>query len=263
MSDMDNEYEMDSTIKAAQARLLEMLLSIAEICEKHGISYWLDGGSALGAARHKGFIPWDDDVDIALLRKDYFKLIKVLETELPERFALQNRALDKAFHLPYSRVVDKNSYVEYRDGHIPTRKLLEYQGLFVDIVYVERGFLSIRNFVNILYKPAFYHQTLYNSLAKRVFAKVMWPLVQGLVGLLRFFNFLFPKDDYVFGYGISFQRKLKISEILPVVDVEFEGCVVKGPYDIHSYLHRYFGDYLSLPPVHERKTHAAKIEVYY
>ena len=72
-------------IEQVQAANLEVLKEVDRICRKHGIQYLLDAGTLIGAVRHHGFIPWDDDVDIAFLRQDYEKFIKVAKKELPDR----------------------------------------------------------------------------------------------------------------------------------------------------------------------------------
>ena len=75
---------METRIKQVQAANLKVLKAVDHICRKHGIHYLLDAGTLIGAVRHKGFIPWDDDVDIAFMRKDYEHFIKVAKKELPE-----------------------------------------------------------------------------------------------------------------------------------------------------------------------------------
>ena len=66
------------TLRKAQLKMVEILLVIDKICTKHGIKWWLHYGTALGAARHSGFIPWDDDCDIAMMREDYEKFVDIL-----------------------------------------------------------------------------------------------------------------------------------------------------------------------------------------
>ena len=78
-----------SSLRNHQLRMLEMLKYIDGVCKKHNISYWLSSGTLLGAVRHGGFIPWDDDLDIEMLRKDYLKLVKVLGREIDSKYALQ------------------------------------------------------------------------------------------------------------------------------------------------------------------------------
>ena len=76
-----------------QARLimLKLLRELDRICTKYDIPYWLDGGTLLGAIRHGGFIPWDDDIDVAMLRNDYYRFLEVAKTELRDYIYLQTR----------------------------------------------------------------------------------------------------------------------------------------------------------------------------
>ena len=72
-----------SLLRRQQLRMLDILLEVDKICKKHDIRYWLSSGTLIGAMRHDGFIPWDDDLDIEMLRSDYVRLMKVLPSELP------------------------------------------------------------------------------------------------------------------------------------------------------------------------------------
>ena len=75
------------TVRDVQDSLLDILIDVDKICRENNIKYILEGGTALGAIRHKGFIPWDDDLDIAMMRDEYNKFIKVLEKKLPDKYA--------------------------------------------------------------------------------------------------------------------------------------------------------------------------------
>ena len=79
-----------------QAVLLELLKEFDRVCEKHNIPYVVFCGSAIGAIRHQGFIPWDDDLDIEMLREDYLRLLPILRKELPEQFMVHDKETDKA-----------------------------------------------------------------------------------------------------------------------------------------------------------------------
>ena len=72
----------ECSLQEAQLRMLEMLCEIDRICKKYDIKYWLDAGTLLGAIRHKGFIPWDDDIDIGMIREDYRKFKSIVKGEL-------------------------------------------------------------------------------------------------------------------------------------------------------------------------------------
>lgn len=264
MSEDISKYNTEgTTLRKAQLRLLDMLKEVDKICKKHNIIYWIDGGTPLGAVRHGGFIPWDDDIDIALLRKDYKKLIKILKTELSENYVLQNRKNEKYFHLNYSRVVDKKSLSDYGENRVINRKKMKYQGLFLDIVFVEKGYLNLKLLIDFFYIRAFHHLTLHDSILKKIYAYLAWPLLSLIVYIIRILFRFIPTDKYIFGFGIPFKRTLRKSEILPVKSIDFEGISVSAPGNIHAYLKRYFGEnYMQIPPVEQRKSHAEKIEVY-
>jgi lipopolysaccharide cholinephosphotransferase len=253
-----------TTLHKAQSRLLEMLEEVDRICKMHNIPYWLDGGTTLGAVRHNGFIPWDDDIDIALLRKDYLKLIKILEKELPGRFKLQNRKTEKFFHMTFSRVVDTDSYLHYGDKIKEIRENIKYKGLFLDIFYIERGNLRTKKLIDLFYFYSFRIALLpfQGSKIIKFAAYLVWPFANVLVAAARFIAPVMPENNLIFGYGIPFKREFRKDEILPVKPILFEGKSVLGPNNLDAYLKRYFGNYMEIPSEENRLNHAEGIEVY-
>src|SRR4028118_1460533 len=91
MEDLSHYNPEGSVLRRAQMRMVEILDGFDGICKKHNIDYWLVWGTLLGARRHGGFIPWDDDLDVAVLQSDYKKLLTILEKELPKNLKLQAR----------------------------------------------------------------------------------------------------------------------------------------------------------------------------
>jgi lipopolysaccharide cholinephosphotransferase len=256
-----NEYNGEGTVlRKAQHRLLEMLIEVDRICKKFNIPYWVDGGTALGAVRHKDFIPWDDDIDIALEYSDYKKLLKILPKELPDKFVLQNRKNEKYFNQLYSRIVDKHSLSDYGEERVPARKKFKYQGIFLDIFYVERGLLPVKKFVTKVYYFAF--RRFRKRENRIIWDYMVWPAANVIVVIARLFSFLIPGNYWIFGYGIPFNREFRRDEILPAKPIEFCGEKVMGPAKPHEYLERYFGDYMKIPEEEDRATHAERIEIY-
>ena len=86
--------EDNSELRKLQLTILDLIKMFAEICEKHHLRYFMVGGTMLGAARHQGFIPWDDDVDMGMPRPDYEKFIKIVNDELPEGFNIGDTLAD-------------------------------------------------------------------------------------------------------------------------------------------------------------------------
>ena len=92
-----------SVLRLHQMKMLRILEFVDRVCRKHGIRYWLSSGTLLGAARHGGFIPWDDDLDIEMLYRDYKRLMEVLPFELPSNLVLQTMHTDSNYVAPYAK----------------------------------------------------------------------------------------------------------------------------------------------------------------
>ena len=119
-----------SLLRRQQMRMLEILLEVDRICKKHGIKYWLSSGTLIGAARHQGFIPWDDDLDIEMLLPDYRRLMKTLPKELPPTMALQTIDTDPNYFFFYAKVRDRRSYLEEPNSY---DRLWKERGIYIDI----------------------------------------------------------------------------------------------------------------------------------
>jgi lipopolysaccharide cholinephosphotransferase len=98
-------------LRKVQLIQLEILKEAVRICDRHNIDYWLAGGTQLGAVRHNGFIPWDDDLDIAMLRANYEKFLHFASKELDTQYYLQEWRLDEKYGLPFTKIRKKNHYL--------------------------------------------------------------------------------------------------------------------------------------------------------
>ena len=102
-------FLIDTTMKTVWAAELEVLCEIALVCERHNIPWYMAYGSLLGAVRHEGFIPWDDDMDICLIREDYQKLLEILPEELPEGYVVRSPLLENGYPEFHSCVANSDS----------------------------------------------------------------------------------------------------------------------------------------------------------
>ena len=128
-SDNIERYKV-SQLRKVQIKQLTILKEIDRICKKHHIEYWLDGGTLLGAVRHRGFIPWDDDIDIAMKASDLKQFETIAKKELPTWLFLQNRQTDPYCKEDITKIRDLNSlYIEYSDTFNQPYEM----GIFVDI----------------------------------------------------------------------------------------------------------------------------------
>lgn len=134
-------FEITSMMKRAWAAQMEVFQVVADVCRKNKLRYFADWGTLLGAVRHKGMIPWDDDIDICLMREEYNELIKILPKELPHGFVVAGMYADSprlqtAAFVPQLRVIadeelwDFNDYMKYFHG-------FPYQRAGIDIFPVD------------------------------------------------------------------------------------------------------------------------------
>lgn len=260
--------------KEIQKIELKILLEFADFCKDNGLRFYLSGGTLLGAIRHKGFIPWDDDIDVCMPRHDYEKLLKIFPQEYKKIYIL--RAFERGnFLCPFIKIIDKRSKIvsAYVD------KNLDYS-LWIDIFPVD-GLPTDINLVKKIYKKADFFRRLLllnfantnkgHSILKTGF-KPLARLLAKIIGIERCLKVLsklarvyeYNNTDYVgcivWGmYGIG-ERMLK-SEFEKSVLVDFEGYKFPTFSCWDSYLKGLYGNYMKLPPIEKRKTH--DMEAYY
>lgn len=254
------EQYMQQHLKDVQRKELSILCAIRDVCEKNNIDYWLDGGTCLGAVRHGGFIPWDDDIDIAMRKDDIPRFVEAAKHDLPEGLFMQTMETDPECRLPIVKVRDTNSFVvEYGDDF---RR--NYQkGLFVDIFplmpypdvspkfckKIVRGYCRANG---ILLQQHVYSWRSVAELfwfgAKRAYFSAVWKLAYAFLPKKTYFSNTIETN----GYGIIH----KVKDIFPVGKIQFEGETFSAPADPDQYLRNIYGDYMKLPPEEKRKGHA-------
>lgn len=112
-----NGFFVESMMKRAWAAQLEVLKVIEDICTKHNLRYFAERGTLLGAVRHQGYIPWDDDLDIAMLRDDYEKFLEIVKDELPEEFVLLDMYVEPEWENPFARITNSKK-ISWEEGRL-------------------------------------------------------------------------------------------------------------------------------------------------
>lgn len=250
-------------LKEMQGCILGILKEIDKACREHGVRYFLSDGTMLGAVRHKGFIPWDDDADISMPRPDYDKLIANVRNWLPEHFDVVTGLIDPKYPYPFARIYDK------RTTYLPRRGFNFYSGVPVDIFPLD-GMIEdcperdkhIRKYKKLIKR--LYIATV-DPKAKSGFSRLYYTIMQSFTDAAKIhkeLDALQRKYDYdssplICNHWCS-HRKVVAKYIYPKkffsapVDVQFEDAVLMGMPEPDEYLTIWYGDYMTPPPPKDR-----------
>ena len=263
------EYLVDKKQKQVWKVELDMVSIVDRICKEHNIKYFAICGTMLGAVRHKGFIPWDDDIDLGMLREDYNRFVKYAEKEIEAPYFLQTTLTDNDYYKDYARIRNSNTTAicEHNEFHKCNN------GIYIDIFPLDNYYNT--PFGNLYYK-------LSRSLGRLMRVKLHYQMREN--------PNLKSKVAYFIAKGIDEKRAYKVRERLQtwhsrkrakyagitdtyldkydasklafpreVFDeyqyVPFENIEIPIPKDYDTFLKIFFGDYMSFPPVEERGIH--------
>lgn len=262
----------DEELRTIQLKELEILKEIIAVCDRHNITYYAAGGTLLGCVRHQGFIPWDDDVDIEIIRPDYRKFIKYAKKELPSNLRLENYKLtpDKS-RIPFLKVLDDSTELVLNYASKPV-----YTNLFIDIFPFDgmpKGGIReklfkfrfmwlrlLRNYADI--------DNIHMHRKNRPFIEKFLIKFGQLTHIERFLDyqkitektekFLQKNDFHKSSQYISAYGAYKFREIMPKTyygngrKYKFEDIYINGPAKGERVLKQLYGDYMKLPPENER-----------
>lgn len=250
----------NETIRKVQLIQLDILKQLIKLFDQEGLTYFAIGGTALGAFRHNGFIPWDDDIDIAMPRADYDKFL-LLQDKLPKHLNIQSHFHDKNYPLYISKVRQDGTL--YRE-----KRLKDYQinhGIFVDVFpwdavpnEYQKQFRQINRLENA------YRRSIRKQIHSPFYATKF--LVHRIFSLFESSHSIFEKLDRAYkdlnGYkdskllgNIQYNDILHIDQIFPLQKLRFEDTELNVPNKIEEYLSMKYGNYMELPPVHKRINH--------
>lgn len=250
-----------TALRKAQLIMLDMLIEFDAVCKKHQLQYWLDSGSLLGAVRHQGFIPWDDDIDLSMPLEDYTKLLAIAQGSFSDQLFFQTTASDPGFKFDYIKLrSNRANIVEF---HEKDSCVNYHQGVFVDIFPM----LAISNTPESL---NFYAETL--AQIRNVSAiSLHTPNGKDNPGqrsaLLerlqqRHQGWGSDKSKIIYaGEMPDVAASFDIAEVFPLGTIDFEGHCFPAPRNPSHYLDAiYRFDYRQLPPEDKRIIHAHSIE---
>ena len=254
-----------SNLRLAQLRMVEMLKFIDSVCKEHGLNYWLSFGTLIGAMRHGGFIPWDDDTDICMPIEDLRKFKEIMLNNNPSKeFVLQCHETDPNYNRSeWAALRDlRSEYIQDNRFH----NLLKYRGCQVDIFPVEDNLsYKLKSLTDSIQHYFITMPTLSNRwyyVVFRPFRSVMWNLLNRIIiPLCRLHKNKENRDVYIVSYGVIIPYKFigRKSDIYPCRRVLFENVEFDVPNKYNEYLTNLYGDWMIIPSSSNIKTHEVEV----
>lgn len=245
-----------SELRTFQLNLLEGLRHFDTICKANDINYWLSSGTCLGAIRHGGFIPWDDDIDVEMLREDYLKFVKVFTED--ERYVLQTYKNDLYYTQPFPKFRSKDIIVDEGSG-IADRSY-KFKGLFIDVFVMEPSPRFAATFCHLLVGSMrhFGYRIKKRNWAIDTLYRCIKNCVYGLIAISRLSCFFCNGNTLRHTLGTGLERNIrKKGEIFPLGAAVFEGMNAPIPGNYDQYLRRMFGNYMEIPKdIHTHNLHS-------
>ena len=261
-------YNVSSKSKAIWAVEIDLLIHFDEVCKKYNINYCVYAGSLLGAIRHKGFVPWDDDMDVCLDRENFQKLLDVPQSEFKSPYFLQTAFNDREYFTAYARF--RNS----KTTGIITNNISENynNGIYID-VFVLDGYIEDEELFAKQSKERskcqLHLNNYYSKLIERkgVLRKIKYKGIQLFDHCIISYDNLIQKHNNIISryndctnrvtlmtHGVFFQKRYWCdkNDLKDLVDVPFEFIKVPVPRNYDEILHHMYGDYMTFPPIEER-----------
>lgn len=271
---------MDENIKQLQAVDLAIVKEVIQICDNHNLLYYMIGGTMLGAIRHKGFIPWDDDIDIGMPREDYEKFLEIAPRKFSSHLELVNYKTDPNYQYYITRVRDTTTKLE----EIRIGNDSKYTHASIDIFPLDG---APNNVVlrKIYYLRVMFHRAMMSlcyrdsidEARKRSFKERILLFFLKKIPIHKIFNPIKEKnriDKLMRKYPIEKSNEIgclmgayRTREMVPKVFFgngefyKFEDIEMRGPEKYHDFLSLVYGDYMKLPPKESRKTHFKILEI--
>ncbi|MGB6178552.1 LicD family protein [Carnobacterium sp.] len=267
-------------IKEAQEVQLEILLEFDRLCKKYGIQYQLFSGTLIGAIRHNGFIPWDDDIDVCMLREEYNRFLEVSIKELNKNYFLQNYHTDKNFQSQYSKI--RKNHTRYVENLVQDVDM--HQGIFIDVFPYDHvrpktlkgkaQRIAIDQLKLINYCRVMRVNDVEKNRVLRIAKKATYYILKVIpkskmdrliTKLVCLFNN--KEEKYVGELSISTSKHMYDSFVLKKeffydsIDWDFEGYKFPVPRAYDEILTKNYGNYMEMPPLNEQEPHHGIIEI--
>ncbi len=267
----DRRYQGREPLEQAHLVMLRILRVFDRICKANKLEYWLDWGTLLGAVRHKGFIPWDDDLDVAMMPRDFEIFCEIAAKELPEDMFFQTKETDPGYRMHHAKIRDRYSTMIEDENETCLR------GIFIDIFPMNvrsedmrkaRKEIRLAALLYMLKYPMHSSNHWYFLFVKRSLYYIGRLIPQSFIDrkIQKMASRHSLKKESCISYDLkSFQREvLFLSDIFPLREMEFEGFFFPVPANPENVLKEQFGeDYMTPPSPSRRIPHAKRIDPFH
>ncbi|WP_028547139.1 LicD family protein [Paenibacillus taiwanensis] len=253
----------DEQLKQLKMEMFSLLIEVDRICEKHNIQYFLSDGTLLGAIRHKGFIPWDDDVDIQMFRSDYERFCEICKSELNnEKFFLQNQQNDKHYNWVFGKLRLKNtSYVRSGQEHLKQKDGICMDIFPIDNISPNKYKQKLSMFICKICRKILWAQ-VGKKAASTIYSKMLFKALSFIprrvtIFIFDYFSKLYNKKETPFLVchnlvGHIYKREWYDQAII----VNFEGHAFRAPERYDDILTSRYGEYMEIPPLDKQHGHS-------
>ena len=236
-----------SELRKLQHQLMEIMMVLDGICKGNNIPYMLTGGNVLGAVRHGGFIPWDDDLDISLLKKDYKRLIRVLRNYKSEKYTLQEHKNEPDYIQPFPKFRAKEGNLL---GSNPKRGgLYKYRGVAIEIFCISPiSYLNARVSSSIHRRLLPWTYKIKKPRIRHFITNRLWELEKVIFFFCNILNVFKKPGELHHAQAQGVIHEMNMAHLLPFTCMPYEGEMFPMPHDTDGFLTLYFGsNYMELP----------------
>lgn len=255
-------YETNWDIDELHRRLVPVLESIDGVCRQHGLRYYLWAGTMLGSIRHKGFIPWDDDMDIAMPRPDYEQLMAHCGEWMPAPFEIIGSHNRADYPFPFAKVIDgSTTVIERPDFPYP-------EGIYIDIFPIDGAPSDEKEAHRHLHRYHTWRHLLFlrgrNPFKHGHGPRSWWPLLLHKLFTLKWLQdkvqglmkkYKYEESSYIIDYDFGMKGIMEKSIVGEPKPCEFEGKMFQGVENPDRFLTHLYGDYMKLPPLEKQVQH--------
>ena len=263
-------------LKRLQQTQTDILKDFIEVCNKYQLDYFMLGGTGIGVVRHQGFIPWDDDIDVAMPRKDYDKFMNIIDKEMGQKYKILTPLKDKKYACNVTHLQKKGTkFVPYVSKDMECDLCIDIDIFPLDYMPDDKKkrrrqlkktwFLNKLIFLCGTAKPIIPLDGIEKNIAQCICAVAHWGLKIAHISPSFLYKLLVKEctrynnqeTRYMNAFEVTMSDRAYISkdELYPLVEMPFEDLMVKMPNQYDTYLRRLFGDYMKLPPEDKRINH--------